>query len=86
MIDNCTLELTGFVFDGRGIVVQAYTGVDGNFFGNGVHAISANLVGPAFNNATLQFSLPDGVSLDDFNSFSIWCVAVGVSFGDGIFR
>ncbi|MFT5484823.1 MAG: hypothetical protein ACI9GW_003491, partial [Halieaceae bacterium] len=85
-VDNCTLELTNFIYDGRGIVVQAYTGQDGNFFGDGVHAISANLVGPSYNDATLRFSLPTGVSLDDFNSFSIWCVAVGVSFGDGIFQ
>lgn len=86
IVDDCTIELTGFNFDGRGIVVQAYTGVDGNFFGPGVHAIGPDLVGPRFTDATLQFTLPSGVSLDDFNSFSIWCVTVGVSFGDGIFR
>lgn len=86
IIDNCTVELSQFTYDGGGIVVQAYTGVDGNFFGAGAHAISTDLVGPRYNNATLTFTLPDGVSLDDFNSLSIWCVEVGVSFGDGTFQ
>lgn len=86
IVDNCTIELSEFNYDGRGIVVQAYTGNNGNFFGAGARAISADLVGPRYSNDTLRFTLPATVSLDDFNSFSIWCVRVGVSFGDGIFR
>jgi mono/diheme cytochrome c family protein len=86
IVDNCTIELSQFNYDGRGIVVQAYTGNDGNFFGAGARAISADLVGPRYSNANLRFTLPDTITLDDFNSLSIWCVAVGVSFGDGIFR
>jgi cytochrome c len=86
IVDNCTIELTSFNYDGRGIVVQAYTGRDGSFFGPGVYAIGPDLVGPPFQNSTLRFTLPTTASLDDFNSFSIWCIAVGVSFGDGIFN
>lgn len=86
IVDNCTIELSQFNYDGRGIVVQAYTGTNGNFFGSAARAISADLVGPRYSNATLRFTLPDTLSLDDFNSLSIWCVQVGVSFGDGIFR
>ncbi len=85
IIDNCTIEITNFNYDGRGIVVQAYTGNDNNFLGDGAVPISENIVGSAFRNATVQFSLPTGLSLDDFNAISIWCVAVGTSFGDGIF-
>ncbi len=86
IVDNCTIEIENFNYDGRGIVVQAYSGVDGDFRGaNGV-ALSPDLVGPNYNNTTLTVNLPDKVSLDNFNSLSIWCVEVGISFGDGIFQ
>ncbi len=85
IIDNCTIEITDFTYDGRGIVVQAYTGRGYNFTGRSAHAISPNLVGTAYENATVQYTLPEGVSLDNFTSLSIWCVEVGISFGDGIF-
>jgi mono/diheme cytochrome c family protein len=85
IIDNCTIEVTQFNYDGRGIVVQAYTGQGRNFNSRAAHAISENLVGTAFADATVQFSLPDDLSLDEFGALSIWCVEVGVSFGDGIF-
>ena len=28
-------------------------------------------------------TLPNEVTLDDFEHLSVWCVAAGVSFGDG---
>lgn len=86
IVDNCTIEIENFTYDGRGIVVQAYTGVDGNYFGPNAVAISPDLVGPRYNNTTLTIDIPDNVSLDSFNSLSIWCVEVGISFGDGIFQ
>ena len=39
-----------------------------------------------FNYVTFRLSLPADMSLDDFDSISIWCVAVGISFGDAIFQ
>ncbi len=86
IIDNCSIQITNFNYDGRGIVVQVYSGIDGRFRGNAGMAISPDLVGPAYSNATLDITLPDDLTLDDFNSLSIWCVEVGVSFGDGIFE
>ncbi len=85
IIDNCTIEVANFHYDGRGIVVQAYTGRGRHFTGRAAFAISPNLVGSAYTDATVQFSLPDDRSLDEFNAISIWCVEVGISFGDGIF-
>jgi len=85
IVDNCTIEITGFNYDGGGIVVQVYTGNDGKFRGQGAFAISSNLVGTAFSNATLSLTIPEPRSLNQFNSLSIWCVEVGVSFGDGNF-
>lgn len=86
IVDNCTIVIEDFTYDGRGIVVQAYGGVDGNFLGADAVALSPDLVGPVYRRTTLTIDLPRNVSLDSFNSISIWCVEVGISFGDGIFR
>lgn len=86
IIDDCTIELTNFNFDGGGIDVRIYGGRGGAFHENqGGFAISDNLVGIAFNDNTLRLTLPAGRTLDDLDSLSVWCVAVGVSFGTALF-
>lgn len=87
IIDDCTIDLTGFSFDGGGIDVRIYVGNNGQFRENaGGFAISEDLVGIAYSGNTLRLTLPAGRSLDDFDSISVWCVAVGVSFGTGFFQ
>ena len=87
LIDDCTIDLTNFTFDGGGIDVRVYLGTAGFFRPNdGGFPISDDLVGIAFANGTLRLTLPAGRTLDDFNSISIWCVAVGVSFSTGFFE
>jgi len=86
IVDNCTIKLSNFNFDGGGIDVQVYLGNDNQFLPrNGGFSTSGDLVGTRYENADLTLTLPEGKTLDDFNSISIWCVDVGVSFGDGIF-
>lgn len=86
IIDDCTIELTGFVFDGGGINVQFYLGQAAEFReSRGGFSASGNLVGIRYSGNTLRITLPAGRSLDDFNSISVWCVPVGVSFGTGLF-
>ena len=87
IIDDCTIDLTGFSFDGGGIDVRVYVGNDGAFHSaSGGFAISNDLVGIAFFDNTLRLTLPAGRTLNDFNSLSIWCVLVGVSFGTAFFN
>ena len=87
IVDDCTVEITGFSFDGGGIDVRIYAGNDGNFFqSQGGFALSEDLVGIAYNENTLRLTVPEGRSLDDFDSISVWCVAVGISFGTGFFE
>lgn len=87
IIDDCTIQITGFAFDGGGIDTRIYLGLDGEFRDTlGGFSISSNLVGTAYNNNTLTLTLPMGRTLDDFNSISVWCVPVGVSFGTGFFN
>ncbi len=86
IIDDCTIEITGFSFDGGGIDTQIYLGKGGEFReSRGGFSVSGNLVGTRFLNNTLRVTLPAGRTLDDFDSISVWCVPVGISFGTGLF-
>ena len=35
---------------------------------------------------TVYAQLPVGLTLDDLDGISVWCVPVASSFGDGLFR
>ena len=86
IVDDCTIELTEFGFDGNGIDVRAYAAPGGNYGSQGF-AISDNLKNfpVGYDGATLTFDISDQ-NLDDIDGLSIWCVPVGVSFGDGLFQ
>jgi hypothetical protein len=84
-VDDCTIEVRGFYYDASGIDVRVYGGIGGNYRGG--FAISEDLVSRTpFAGVTLRLTIPDGRDLDDLDGISVWCVAVGVSFGDGQFR
>ena len=84
IVDDCTIRLDNFSFDGGGIDIRVYGG-NGEFFNTGF-SMSENLFDMVFNNDTLTVTLPDGKTLDDLDRISIWCLPVRFSFGDGIFR
>ncbi|MEM6289713.1 MAG: DM13 domain-containing protein [Myxococcota bacterium] len=85
IIDNCTIEITEFDFDGLGIDVQIYGGFEG-MYENGF-SMSENLVRDMpYNAETVRFTLPDGFTLDDVGGVSVWCVPVGADFGSGTFQ
>ena len=83
--DDCTIEITDFNFDGNGINVQIY-GATGGDYDNGF-SMSSNLVNSpvGYTNTSLTLNLGDH-SLDEVDGISVWCVPVGVSFGDGLFE
>ena len=84
--DNCTLQFDNFNFDGGGIIVEIYGGTDDVYHRPTGFPISPNIFGDRFSNESFELVLPANVSLDDFNGVSVWCSAVGVSFGDGLFQ
>ena len=84
IIDNCTIEITQFNYDGRGLPdVFVYGGIDGNYAGG--FSIGDNLFGKPATNSRITLKLKAG-DLDKLNGISIWCVAAGVNFGDGLFN
>ena len=84
IVDERTIRLENFSYHGGGLDVRVYLGV-GNDFVNGP-IISDILSGTVFNNETLELTIPESVSLDDFNAISIWCTLFSISFSEGVFQ
>ncbi|MFC3120072.1 DM13 domain-containing protein [Agaribacter flavus] len=87
VIDGCTLEVTMFTYvDGGAPKVQFYTGNNLNFVGANSYGLGPNLEGKTFREETIVLSLPEGRSVNDFNSLSVWCVDFNVDFGSTVLR
>jgi cytochrome c len=84
VVDDCTLELHDFSYDGNGIDVRVYGSSNETF--RPAFTMGPNLVGRIFTKQTLRVSLPSERSLDDLSWVGIWCVAVGADFGSGPFE
>lgn len=86
IVDDCTIQITGFHYDGDGIDVRMYSGVGGNYRSG--RAISRDIYRPGqpFTDVSVFMRLPHGMTLDDLDGISVWCVAVAISFGDGQFE
>jgi hypothetical protein len=82
VIDDCTLELTNFIYDGGGGQSVRVTGGLGGRFNLGIQ-MGPQLRGTAYDRSTLRFNVPEGIALTDFDAVSIWCETFGVNFGDG---
>lgn len=82
--NDCAIVIEDFVFDGAGIDVRIYGGADLDFR-EGI-IMSENLVNSpvGYDGVTLVGVLPEGTTLDDLGAVSIWCVPVGLSFGDAL--
>ncbi len=85
VVDDSTLGLEDFAFDGGGIDVRAIVAptVAELSDADAYVVLSEDLRRPGgYDGASLRFPLPDGLSVDDVGAFSIWCVPFGASFGD----
>lgn len=81
IVDDCTLELHDFSYDGNGIDVRVYGSTSANF--RPAFTMGPNLVRRVFTKETWRVSLPADKTLDDLSWVGIWCVAVGADFGSG---
>jgi mono/diheme cytochrome c family protein len=85
IVDDCTIEVNDFTYDGGGINVRFYGGVGGDYDA-GFSMSEADLRRRTpYAGETVYARLPPGRTLDDLDGISVWCVAVGFSFGDGLF-
>lgn len=83
VVDNCTLEIRNFNYDGGGLSkVFVYGGKAGNYAAG--FPVGNNLRGTSFANQTLTVTLSAG-DLDKMDGVSIWCADANANFGDGLF-
>jgi len=84
VVDDCTIEITDFAFDGGGIDVRVYGGKGGDYARG--FAMGNDLRKPGgYSGATVRVNLPAARTLDDLDGVSIWCVPAGADFGSGTF-
>ena len=84
VLDDCTVEIEGFVFDGQGLDVRAVLSDEPDFGSYDVISEDLRTDGP-YDGATLTLPLREGMTWDGVTHLSIWCVPAGTSFGDGAF-
>lgn len=87
IVDDCTIRIDDFIFDGGGIDVRFYGGLGGNYTA-GFSMSEEDLRRPEGYDGTeaVYAQLPEGRTLDDLDGISVWCVPVAASFGDGLFE
>lgn len=85
MVNNCTIEIDSFNYDGGGLDVRMLASKDGTFTDQDTY-LTNDILGKSYRNEKFTIVLPANVTLDDVKWLSVWCVSVGVSFGRGEFK
>jgi hypothetical protein len=85
IVDDCTIKITEFSYDGGGPLVYFYAAIDHKYENNEAFAIGSQLQGQSYNTAELSITLPDGKSLDDLTGLSVWCADFNADFGNVTF-
>jgi hypothetical protein len=85
VIDDRTIALEDFAFDGGGVDVRAIVASTIAGLGDDDDRVllSDDLRRPGgYVGARLTLPLPEGLTVDDIGAFSVWCVPFSASFGD----
>lgn len=85
IVDDCTIEVTAFMFDGKGLDVRFYGALNGAYSGGFSMSEEDLRRATPYAGETVYAQLPEGRTLDDMDGISVWCVPLGASFGDGRF-
>lgn len=85
IIDNCTIKITQFSYDGGGPDVYFYAAIDGAYNSEASFRIGNRLNGISYENGEFTLKLPNNKTLDDLNGISVWCVEFSANFGDVTF-
>lgn len=82
IIDNCTIEITEFSYDGGGPDVYFYAANEGAYDSEGAFSMGRRLNGTIHEDGVFTLKLPNNKTLDDLNGISVWCVDFSANFGD----
>jgi len=81
IIDDCTIEISLFSYDGGGPDVYMYGAKAHDYSGSSAFALGPKLNGRVHNNEKFLIKLPNGKTLDDLTGLSVWCVDFAADFG-----
>ncbi len=84
IVDEQTIELQDFTYDGGGVNVRLFLLPAGGDFTDEFE-LTDNLVGTVYDNDTVEIEIPDDASFEDWNLITVWCVPFRVNFGSGTF-
>jgi hypothetical protein len=85
IVDNCTIVIENFTYDGIGLDVRVVGIVDGDFSNFTILTSDIRRAG-GYTDETLEVPLPEDVTLDDAPTISIMCVPFSFSFGHATFQ
>ena len=81
VIDDCTIEISQFSYDGGGPDVYFYGAIDHEYTSVDAFPMGQKLDGKTYDNARIFIKLPQNKSLDDLNGLSVWCTEFQANFG-----
>jgi hypothetical protein len=81
IIDDCTIEISQFSYDGGGPDVYFYGAIDHEYTSVDAFPMGQKLNGKIYDNARILIKLPQNKSLDDLNGLSVWCTEFQANFG-----
>lgn len=84
IVSDCEIEISNFFYNGLGPAVSVYGGNNSNFV-DGI-SLSEPIQGRRFEGETLTVFLPENITLDEINSFSIWCFRFDIDFSSASFQ
>ncbi|MGB0495471.1 MAG: DM13 domain-containing protein, partial [Kangiellaceae bacterium] len=83
IIDNCTIEITNFNYDGQGPRVYFYGSTDHMYLSSDISFnIGERIDGTVFQDSVVRLQLPPGKTFDDLNTMSVWCADFNANFGE----
>ena len=85
IIDDCTIEISQFSYDGGGPEVYFYGAKEHKYASTEAFLIGPKLNGKIHDNATFIIKLPAGKTLDDLTGLSVWCIDFAANFGQMTF-
>ena len=81
IVDDCTIQISGFHYDGQGPAVYFYGAVDAQYSSSEAFIIGDQLNGTLFVDDEITLTLPEGRSLNELNGISVWCADFRIDFG-----
>lgn len=81
IIDDCTIKITAFNYDGGGPLVYFYGATNHDYVSDDAFSVGEKINGTTFENSEIILTLPNNKTLDDLNGLSVWCADFNANFG-----